>query len=72
MGCRRVLKKRLSHFHSGPNVGQFLDDWLRLDRTTSLVSLEDQELVNGMAFDLIKELFHAFDLPSPPPMTFWN
>jgi len=50
----------------------FIDTELRLDRTTQLATLSQEDDCFDLSHDLMTKLFHAFGLSQPPPRTQWQ
>jgi len=55
--------------HSGAS---FIDHEIRINRTVSFVDLSHADSCWDMAFEMMEELFHAFDLPRPAPHNHWR
>jgi hypothetical protein len=71
VGFANVLSRRMTGFHDGSD-SLFPDAEYRVDRTTSLDEISQQETRWRFAYGVVAEIFHSFDLSEPPPMTNWQ
>lgn len=71
VGFENVFKCEMQGFNRGELGSPFPDDSLRIDRLTRRQEISDAVALQKLAFGLIEELWHGFDVGYPAPPSHW-
>jgi hypothetical protein len=71
VGFENVFKCEMQGFNRGELGSPFPDELLRTDRLVRLQELADKNAIYKLAFGIIEELWHGFDIGYPAPISSW-